>query len=186
MSVLSSMKFKLSNCFISNLAGATTSTLVISNLLNPLSTKPTSSLKIETYYNSLLMEYIYTNLTVAMTIPTALTYFAMTPTSSVANSLTTYQLSVTFAQMHYSGDRLLLTLPSTIALASTFACSSLTSGVVVVCQRTNSTYLQLTLTGAVMPSSVVISITNVQNNWFAGSNSFSIQTTTNDGSPYLV
>jgi len=121
-----------------------------------------------------------------MTTPTSLTYFTITPASPTANDITTYQLSITFSQTHYSGDRLLLSFPSSISLLSAFQCSTTTSGISATCFTINSSLLQITISGTTIPSSVVVSITRIQNNWVASTNTFNIQTTTNDTLTYYV
>ena len=47
-----------------------------------------------------------------MTTPTALTFSSITPTDSTNNAQTTYALALTFSQTHYSGDTVILTIPS--------------------------------------------------------------------------
>lgn len=178
ISVVSSMKFNFSNCFPSAIPAQTTFVLSLSNIINPLSTKPSASLQLETYYNGYLMEYMYSGITTTMTTPAALTFAAIVPTDTTVNAITSYLLSLSFSQTHYSGDSIILTIPSTISLRAGFTCSTSTAGLTVACLQQSTNVIRITLTGTV-GSGLAVTIANFQNNWYANSNTFTVQTTTN-------
>ena len=126
------------------------------------------------------MEYMYTGLTITMTTPTALTFASITPTDSTTNVQTNYALALTFSQTHYSGDSIILTIPSTISLNTGFACTTTSVGMNLTCLKQSTQVLEITISSTGTYTSAAIVISNMQNNWYAGSFSFNIQTTTND------
>lgn len=126
------------------------------------------------------MEYMYTGMTITMTTPTALTFASITPTDSTTNVQTNYALALTFSQTHYSGDSVILTIPSTISLNTGFACTTTSVGLSLTCLKQSTQVLEITITSTGTYTSAAIVISNMQNNWYAGSFSFNIQTTTND------
>ena len=187
LSAVTSLSYNLTNCIPSALSAGTSMIIVLANVVNPGSTKPTSSLQVQTYYNSKLMEYMTTGLTVTMTTPTTLTFSSLTPTNATANGQTSYVLAVTFSQTHYSGDKIVLTVPTTITLNSGFTCTTTTSGLSVACFKQSTQDLAITVTSTGIYTSITVTITNFQNNWYSSSSSFPIKTTTNDtSSTYYV
>ena len=119
-------------------------------------------------------------MTITMTTPTALTFASITPTDSTTNVQTNYALALTFSQTHYSGDSVILTIPSTISLNTGFACTTTSVGLSLTCLKQSTQVLEITITSTGTYTSAAIIISNMQNNWYAGSFSFNIQTTTND------
>lgn len=119
-------------------------------------------------------------MTITMTTPTALTFASITPTDSTTNVQTNYALALTFSQTHYSGDSVILTIPSTISLNTGFACTTTSVGLSLTCLKQSTQVLEITITSTGTYTSAAIVISNMQNNWYAGSFSFNIQTTTND------
>lgn len=178
ISVAGSMKFNFSNCFPSGIPAQTTLVLSLSNILNPTSTKPSASLQLETFYNGYLMEYLYSGITVTMTTPAALSFAAVVPTDTTVNAVTSYLVSLSFSQTHYSGDSVIITIPSTITLRTGLTCSSSVGGLTVSCLQQSANVIRVTMTGTI-GSSLAVTISNFQNNWFANANIFTIQTTTN-------
>jgi hypothetical protein len=158
---------------------------VISNIINPYSTKTSASAEVEFSFNGLLMEYRRDGLTSTMSTPTALSFTAITPTDPTVNALTNYLLSLSFALTHYPGDSIILTFPSTISINSSFACSTSTSGLTVSCVQASSSSLKVTLGGTV-GAAVGVAISNIRNNWYTGGNVFTVKTTTNDSATYYV
>jgi hypothetical protein len=55
MTAISTMAFQFNSCITSTASAHTAFSIIIGNIINPSSTKPTNSLTIQTYYNSLLM-----------------------------------------------------------------------------------------------------------------------------------
>jgi hypothetical protein len=185
MSTVSTMKFSFTNCFPSAAAAQSSLVLVISNIINPYSTKTSASAEVEFSFNGLLMEYRRDGLTSTMSTPTALSFTAITPTDPTVNALTNYLLSLSFALTHYPGDSIILTFPSTISINSSFACSTSTSGLTVSCVQASSSSLKVTLGGTV-GAAVGVAISNIRNNWYTGGNVFTVKTTTNDSATYYV
>lgn len=93
-----------------------------------------------------------------------------------------------FLLPHYSGDRILITLPASVSLSGIFVCNSSTSNVTISCTQVSTSILQviITYTSLIYPNSLKFTLSNLTNNWYAGTVSFSLQTTTNDTTYYYV
>ena len=185
MTVISNMQFKLTSCITSNAPSNTTFTVILANIINPTSTKPTSSLSISTYYNNLLMEYMNSTLGVTLTTATSLLGSSIAVTNSNVDSITTYTFTLNFSQSYTSGSRIIVTFPSLIAFNNGFSCSSNTSGVSISCIQSTTTVLLVIMNG-VVPSSVIWTMNNIQKSWYALTSTFSFDTTTNDTTYYYV
>lgn len=185
MSVIANMQFKLTSCIISNAPSKTTFTVKLANIINPTSTKPTSSLSISTYYNNLLMEYMNSTLGVTLTTATSLLGSSIAVTNSNVNSITTYTFSLNFSQSYTSGSRIIVTFPSLVTFNNGFSCSSSTPGVSISCVQSTSTVLLVIMNG-IVPSSTAWAITNIQNSWYALTSTFSFDTTTSDTTYYYM
>jgi len=186
MSVPSTLSFKFSSCISSALTANTIITIKIGNMINPLSTKTTDSLSVSTFYNNLEMEYMNSGITLTLTTPTTLSNLTANPVSHIVNDITTYSFAIGLSQQHYSGDRFIITFPTTLKINSGFQCSSSTSGITVSCIKSSAQVLTVTITALTVPSNLNLSITNIQNNWYVSSSSITIQTTTNDTTYYYV
>lgn len=77
-------------CFGSSTPALTTLKIVLGNITNPFSTKPSDSWQVETQYNSLQMEYLLSGIIATMDTPTSISFFKITPTSQTVNALTSY------------------------------------------------------------------------------------------------
>jgi hypothetical protein len=177
-----------SSCMSQNALNTQTIQFIISNITNPSSTKTSNSFLISTYYNNYLMEYLYNGITITMTTPATLSYFQVTPSDSSANALNMYTFDMNFLLTHNSGDRVMITLPTSVTLSGVFSCSSLTTNVTVGCTQTSSSIIQfiITYTSVVYPSSLKFTLSNLTNNWYAGTVSFGLQTTNNDTTFYYM
>lgn len=116
-----------------------------------------------------------------MTTPASLSFSSIALENDTANSLTNYLFSLTFSQTYYSGDSILIIIPSTITLNVGFACTTSTSGITVSCFQQSTDTLKITMTGTI-GASIIVKVTNLKNNWYAGDNIFTLKTTTNDTS----
>ena len=87
------------------------------------------------------MEYLHTGVTITMTTPTAFTFSSITPADSTTNAQTNYDLALTFSQTHYSGDTIILTIPSTISLNNGFTCTTTTAGLSLNCVKQSAQVL---------------------------------------------
>ena len=132
------------------------------------------------------MEYLLTGITAAMTTATSLQYAGITPTDTTANVQTNYVLALTFSQTQYSGNTVILTIPAGITLNSGFVCTTSSAGISVACVKQSSQILVIKFTSTGTFTSASITISNFQNNWYASTFSFSLQTTTNDTTTYYV
>jgi hypothetical protein len=160
------MSFNFTSCVPTSLAQSTTITITLLNIINPYSTKPTDSLSISTYYNSLQMEYLSSGVSLTLTTPTTFTYIGATPTSPTVNAITTYNFTVTFQQQHYSGDRVIITFPSALTIVSGFICSTNASSVTVACFQNGQLIVITFASSSPLPSGLIVSVTNIKNNWF--------------------
>lgn len=124
------------------------------------------------------MEYLYSGITTTMTTPAVLNFAAIVPTNTTVNAITSYLLSISFSQTHYSGDTILLTIPSTISLPAGLSCSTSTAGLTVACLQQSANIIRITMTGTV-GSGIAVTIGSFQNNWYSNANTFTVQTTTN-------
>lgn len=98
------------------MAPETSMTIQLGNIINPYSTKPTNSISVETFFNNLLMEYLYENMIVTLTTATTFSASSSNPINKVVNEQTTYTFSLTFSQQHYSGDRIIVTFPASLSI----------------------------------------------------------------------
>lgn len=175
------------SCIPSSIPSQSTFIIILSNIINPYSTKSSNSLTIQTYYNSLLMEYMYSNVIITLTTAKGLFSSNVLADSNIVNAITTYTFTIGFSLTHYSGDRILLTIPSLMSLNSGFICASATSGISISCFQSSSTLLVLTMTGSgALANSITFSVTNLQNPWYSTSPLFSFDTTTNDSLYYYM
>lgn len=189
MSSTGTLSFNFTGCMTNGVARLTNIVVVINNMINPYSTKPTSPLTVETYFNSRLMESLSTGGILTLTTPTSLLAFSAVPASPTVNAATTYTFTFSFRQTHYSLDRLLLTLPTGLSLISGFSCTTNASAVTTSCSQNqqNSQLLVITLTSSgSIPSTLAVSVVGLQNNWYVQTLTVSVQTTTNDNTTYLV
>lgn len=90
-----------------------------------------------------------------------------------------------FQIRRYSGDRLLIKLPTDIILSATFDCGSLTTGMTISCSKYDSTTVMFVLNfvnGGLsgQQQSIKFTLTNLTNMWYATTRTFIIKTTTND------
>jgi hypothetical protein len=188
-SAASNMNFSIgsSGCISPSVPSQSTFIITLSNIINPYSTKPSNSLTVQTYHNSLLMEYMYSNIIVTLTTAKGLFSSSILADSTVVNAITTYTFTIGFSLTHYSGDRILLTIPSLMSLSTGFICSSLTSGISVSCFQSSTTLLVLTMSGSgALANSMTFSVTNLQNPWYSTSPLFNLDTTTNDSIYYYM
>lgn len=134
------------------------------------------------------MEYLYTTLTISMITPSTFTAVTSTPSSTIVNQQTSYGFSFTFSQQHYSGDKILLTFPTSLSVNSGFQCNSNTAGVTISCfQSTPSNVIVVTLTSSnTISNSLSFNVTNIRNAWYAQTVSFAYDSTTNDTTYYYV
>lgn len=110
--------------------------------------------------------------------------FTVTPNSYVANDSSLYTFNVAFQIARYSGDRVLITLPTDVILSSTFDCSSLTTGMTISCSKYDSTTVNFILNfvnGSLSgQQNIKFTLSNLTNLWYAATRTFSVQATTND------
>ena len=133
------------------------------------------------------MEYMYSNIIVTLTTAKGLFSSSILAASTIVNAITTYTFTIGFSLTHYSGDRILLTIPSLMSLNTGFICSSLTAGISVSCFQSSTTLLVLTMSGSgALANSITFSVTNLQNPWYSTSPLFNFDTTTNDSIYYYM
>lgn len=118
---VSPMNLQLSaSCFPNDVAALTDIKVVLGNIINPQSTKPSDSWEVKTIYNDYLMEYYTTNITTTITTPAQITSLTVIPAVKTVNVQNTYTFSLIFLYPHFSGDRVLITVPSTILINAGF------------------------------------------------------------------
>lgn len=123
-----------------------------------------------------------------MDTPAAISYFKVSPTSQVVNAETTYLFEVTFSYPHYSGDRVILNLPTDITLGNGFQCVAITANVSLLCLQTSSTQWEVTFTlsnGSSL-NALSFTITKITNNWYSSTRTIEMKTTTNSSIYYYV
>ena len=176
-----------SGCISASIPSQSTFIITLSNIINPYSTKPSNSLTIQTYFNNFLMEYMYNNIIVTLTTAKGIFSSSITANSNTVNAITTYTFTIGFSLTHFSGDRILLTIPSLMSLSTGFICSSSTSGISISCSQTSITLLILTMSGSgALANSITFSVTNLQNPWYSTSPIFNLDITTNDSIYYYM
>lgn len=82
----------LTGCFSADYTGMVTFTL--GGITNPTSKKPTTTFNLTSTYNGLLLEYLSSAVTVAMTTPMAFGALTLSATNLTVNAQTTYTFSV--------------------------------------------------------------------------------------------
>jgi len=112
------------------------------------------------------MEYLFSGVSLTLTTPTTFTYLGVSATNAIVNAITTYSFTITFQEQHYSGDRLIITFPSGLTINSGFHCATNTSIVTVACFQTGQIISLTFATTGAFPSGLVVSVTNIQNNWY--------------------
>lgn len=125
-------------CIRSVVRNTSTITIVLNNVLNPSSFKPTSSFTIEIFNGIKRQEFLNTGIIVAMTQTAAIPYFKVTPTSLIVNENNLYTFEINFQIKRFSGDRILIKFPADILLSPTFDCFSLTTNMTISCSKVNS------------------------------------------------
>jgi hypothetical protein len=189
MTIISNMNFSIGSgtCIPSSVPSQSTFIISFSNIINPYSTKPSNSLTIQTYYNNLLMEYMYNSIVITLTTAKGLFSTSIASLSNIVNAVTTYTFTIGFSLTHYSGDRILLTIPSLMSFNTGLTCSSLTSGISVSCFQSSTTLLVLTMSGSgALSNSITFSVSNLQNPWYSTSPIFTFDTTTSDSIYYFM
>lgn len=101
-----------SNCMPTQVKNTSSITLQISNVTNPTSFKPTDSFLIEAFNGIYRQEYLGNGIIVTMNQTTNVSTFKVTPNSFIANDLTMYTFEVVFQIKKFSGDRVLIKLPT--------------------------------------------------------------------------
>jgi hypothetical protein len=99
-----------------------------------------------------------------------------------------YIFDMNFVLTHYSSDRIIIILPSSVTLSGIFSCSSLTTNVSISCTQSSSSIIQFVIsyTSLIYPNSLKFTLSNLTNNWYAGTVSFGLQTTSNDTTFYYM
>lgn len=115
---------------------------------------------------------------------TSISSFKVTPNSFIANDSTLYTFDVVFQIKRYSGDRVLIKLPTDVILSSTFDCGSLTTNMTISCSKYDSTTIAFVLNfangGLSGQQSIKFTLSNLTNMWYATTRTFNVQSTTND------
>ncbi len=125
-------------CIKSVVRNTSTISIVINNVLNPSSFKPTSSFTVEIFNGIYRQELLNTGITVTMKETAAIPYFKVTPDSAIVNDNNMYTFEINFQIRRFSGDRVLIKFPTDVFLSSTFDCSSLTANMTISCSKVNS------------------------------------------------
>lgn len=162
--------------------------LTLSGINNPLSTAPTSSFTLQAYYNGYLQEYMLTGLSVTMDTAAPIAGFSVTTTNNTVSQIANYTFAFTFLTTHYSGDRVVLNIPTEITIGSGFQCTPVLGLIAVACTQTSSTVIEVVLTFGTFPTDFKIgfTITGFTNNWLASPSSIGLVTTTNQTVRYYV
>lgn len=117
-----------------------------------------------------------------MTAPTSLRSIVVTNAISTVNAITTITFTVQFSTRHYSGDRIVISMP--IDVISGFQCTAGTGLTLVSCQLLNSDmWVTMTFTSQ-YTGTVAFTIGNITNNWNTQASNFSLYTLTNDTAQY--
>jgi hypothetical protein len=121
-----------------------------------------------------------------MTIPVSLAALTIVPASTTVNALTSYSFSITFSTVQYSGNKLLITIPTGITLAS-MNCSVI-SGLSNISCSSASNLITGIMIFTTFPSNYSIGfiINGLINNWYTLTSSIGIQALTNDSLSYYT
>ncbi len=184
LSLSNSTYMEFSNlCIRSVISNTSTISIIISNVLNPSSFKPTSSFTVEMFNGIYRQEFLNTGITVTMKESAVIPYFKVTPDSSIVNDANMYTFEINFQIRRFSGDRILIKFPTDVTLSNTFECSSLTTNMTISCAKVNSETLMFVLNfiSAIYPGqSIKFTVQNFTNIWYTATRTFNVQTTTND------
>jgi hypothetical protein len=180
LSALSNMSFQLSaSCFPSNVPALSNFSIVFGNVINPYSTKPSDSWTVQILSNNYVIQLLTTGISVTMVTPAKISNFIITPSILTVNAITTYLFALTFAYPHYSGDSIILTLPTSITLNNGFQCDSQSATISCITKSQYTLQIIFTFTNSTTINNLSFTISNITNNWFVNPISFNIQTATN-------
>lgn len=176
------------NVTVSCTQSSATLMITLGNIRNPSSTKPTSTFSVQTFVQGSLQEYLTAGLIVTMSTAMTLNQFTISASNSIVNQQANYTFTLTFSTTHNSNDKVVLTIPSEIAIGTGFQCSVVTGLAIVGCTQTKAMTIDVTMTFSTFPSDykVAFMITGFTNNWVASPSTITVLTTTNDTTRYLV
>lgn len=123
------------------------------------------------------------NMTTQMTAPTNIRNITVTNGNSVVNAITNITFNIQFTTRHYSGDRVVITMP--VDVISGFQCSAGNGLTLVSCQLVNSDMWVTMTFNTQYTGNVSFTIGNITNNWNTQSSNFSMYTLTNDSVQYM-
>ena len=150
----------LSSCFGSTLA-AGSHTFNLSKIYNPPSLQPTTTFSIITAGALGNINYINASLTVTMVTPATSLAFSVAPNSQTVHAVTTYNISITFAVPHQSGDYFTFNIDASMAITS-LNCTPNSGITSVSCFLYNSSSINITFT-ATPSTSIQIAVSSITN-----------------------
>lgn len=134
------------------------------------------------------MEYLNSNINIAMNTSAYISNTVVNLSTATVNAIATYTFTFNFIYSHYSGDRIMLSLPSSIVLNAGFNCLSQTATVTTSCIQVQASpaLLQITMTSSTPINQLIVGVSNLVNNWYVASSIITYTTTTNDTTLYYV
>lgn len=150
---LASNTINVTGCFSATMSALSLS-LNFSNILNPISFKPSGTFKLYTRGpNGNLINSIESGLTVTMNIATDTQAFSVSPISLTVGTSTTYNFQITHAiSSHSINDYVVIDFPALMTLPASPSCTAI-SGASISCGNVSPTQLKVVYTS--VPSATV-------------------------------
>jgi hypothetical protein len=155
---------KILNCFGSSPMTTLSSSLTLSGILNPPSTKTSATFQLRTYSSTpSLLNSISTGITVTMTTAYTIPTFTITPSSPIVHTDTKQIVDITHVVPLSVNDYLLITFEPTMVVAGGVSCTALLGLTGISCLRISQNQVKVTYTA--VPSSLVLKyeINTIQN-----------------------
>lgn len=153
----------LTGCFATAIMSTLAVSITLSGITNPPSLQPTTSFGMSTTGTAGPVNSIANGVFLTMYTAATSPVFTFRPVSTVVHSSSQYNLAITFACAHASGDYVLITLPNSMIFVNspTLGCTA-TSGATVSCTMLSTTQAQITFTST-PSSSIAVSVVSVRN-----------------------
>jgi hypothetical protein len=121
-----------------------------------------------------------------MTVPLNFTYISLSLSNSTISANSNYIFTITFFTKHYTGDQLIIFIPSQISILNSVC--TINYGLTSILCNKNSQTLRIVMEFTSFPINYTISFTlsNVVNDWLPINYNISLSSLTNDSSTYYV
>jgi hypothetical protein len=139
-------------------------TINLSGIRNPISFKPTLSIKIRTYSPTpAIVNQISSGLVVTADNALPLTTFTITPVSSIVNSYSKNSITAVHVIPHSANDYMLLTFDASMDISPVQICTVISGITTIACVRETGNRLRVTYSTAPSSNTVSFDVENIRN-----------------------